>query len=349
MQTLASAILFLTATALSGADPITFDNLPLGSEEKPLILRTYMPDPDLADAYFAHHGKSSNSPKYNPGTGMDVKGEFIPIKGLPAAIGVNHGPALSYAFDAIECRIAYAWQGGFLDMYPYWGDPVRGNRLSYDYVPRLVGILFHKADPMSEIFVDGKRMTELDDPKFTGYDLEKGVPVFLFSRGGHEFRLKVMPEAGTPLSFKFTLSSPDKLGITYGTPSGDKTTNSLTRTVTGAKLATFQGYPRDMNIKEATIANGQLLFDNLGCSACHSVDGSLGHGPTLAGLYGNERQVEETKEPVMADEAYILESIKTPGAKTAKGFPPNYMPPYVLKDLEYKSLVLFVESVAKGE
>jgi len=202
---------------------------------------------------------------------------------------------------------------------------------------------------MSEIYVDGKRLTDLGDPKFIGYDLEKGDPTFIFSRGGHSFRLKVMPETKTPLSFTFTLSSPDKLGITYGAPVGDKTTNSLTRTVTGSRLATFQGFPREMKIKEATVANGQLLFDSLGCSACHSVDGSLGHGPTLAGLYGNDRLIEGMEKPVKADEAYILESIKTPGAMTAKDFPPNYMPPYTLKDLEYKSLLLFIESIAKGE
>jgi hypothetical protein len=343
------SLAILLASLSVRAAPVTFDNLPLGSEESPLIMPTYMPDPGLDEGYFANHGRSAKSPKYNVGTGMDADGEFDPIKGLPAAIGVNHGPALSYAFDTVECRIAYAWQGGFLDMYPYWGDQQRGNRLSYNYVPYLVGTLFHKADPMSEIFVDGKRLTELADPKFIGYDLEKGVPTFLFSRGGHEFRLKVTPEPKTPLSFTFTLGSPDKLRITYGTPSADKATNHLTRTVTGTEIATFQGFPRDMNIREATVANGQLLFDNLGCSACHSIDGSLGHGPTLAGLYGKEQLFEGDEKPVKADEAYLLESIKSPGAKTVKGFPPNYMPPYALKDLEYKSLILFIESVANGK
>ena len=126
-------------------------------------------------------------------------------------------------------------------------------------------------------------------------------------------------------------------------------TNSITRTVTGTSLATYQGFPRDMKIKEATVANGQLLFDSLGCSACHSIDGSLGHGPTLAGLFGSKRSIEGSQDPVLADEAYILESIKDPGAKAAQGFPPNYMPPYALKDLEYKSLVLFIESIANGK
>ncbi len=347
VQPLQPSLLFLASLCLAAANPLTFENLPLGGEDKPLILRTYLPDPGLDAGYFAHHGSAAKSPKYNPGTGMDIAGVYEPTKGMPAAVGVNHGPALSYAFDTIECRIAYAWQGGFLDMYPYWGDPASGNRISNDYVPRLVGTLFYKADPMSEIYVDGIRLTDLENPKFTGYDLEKGVPVFLFSRGGKNFRLKVTPNKEVPLSMDLSVSSPEAGNVTYGSPEGEGA--SFVRTVTGTKLATFQGFSRDMKITEATIGNGQILFDRLACSACHSVDGSLGHGPTLSGLFGSERQIEESDKPVKADEAYLLESIKAPGAKTAKGFPPNYMPPYVLKDLEYKSLFLFIESVAKGE
>ncbi len=342
------SILTLVASLTSlTAGPITFDNLPLGTEEKPLMLRTYMPDPGLDTAYFAHHGTGAKSPKYSPGDGKDKKGFDTPVKGLPAAVGVNHGPALSYAFDTLECRIAYAWKGGFLDMYPYWGNPDRGNRLSNNYVPHFVGILFYKADPMSEIFVDGKRMTDLEDPRYIGYDLVEGNPTFKFSRGGKTFSLKVEPTSEPPLSFTLNIQSPDAKIISYGSPEGKG--NTLTQTITGTKLATYQGFPRDMKIKKATIANGQLLYDSLGCSACHSIDGSLGHGPTLSGLFGSERLVEESEKPVKADRDYLMESIKAPSAKTAKGFPPNYMPPYALKDLEYESLLLFIESVAKGE
>ncbi len=348
MHKIVSALIALSYAASLSAEPITYDNLPLGSEEKPLILRTYMPDPGLDNSYFAHHGTGESTPKYNVGTGEDKKGEDKPIKGLPAAVGVNHGPALSYAFDTLECRIAYAWQGGFLDMYPYWGNPDRGNRLSNNYVPHLVGILFETADPVSEIFIDGKPLTSLPDPKYIGYDIEESIPTFLFSRGGHEFSLRATPST-VPLSYSFTISSPDKVAISYGTPAGDESTNTLTRTVTGKRIAAFQGFPRDLKIKKASIANGQLLYDSLGCSACHSIDGSLGHGPTLSGLYGSERPIEESETLVKADKDYILESIKTPGAKTAKTFPPNYMPPYILEKPEYDSLILFIESVAKGE
>jgi mono/diheme cytochrome c family protein len=342
-------ILIIASLQTVKAEPVKYENLPLGNKSSPLILRTYMPDPGLEEGYFAHHGKGEKSAKYNPGSGNDAKGEYLPIKGLPAAVGVNHGPSLSYAFDTVECRIAYAWQGGFMDMYPYWGDPKRGNRLSYNYVPHLVGILFYKANPMSEIYVDGKCLTDLPDPKYIGYDLKEVNPTFLFSRGGHDFSLSILPNTKQALSLDFTLSSPDVKTITYGKDLKNPKGSVLNYTITGTRIATYQGFPRDLKIKEATVANGQLLYDNLGCSACHSIDGSAGHGPTLSGLYDSERMIEESDKPIKADDSYILESIKTPGVKTAKGFPPNYMPPYQLSEPEYGSLNLFIKSVVKGE
>jgi hypothetical protein len=44
-----------------------------------------------------------------------------------------------------------------------------------------------------------------------------------------------------------------------------------------------------------------------------------------------------------------LESIKSPNAKLVKGYPPNYMPPFSLRDVEYDSLVLYIQSLEKPE
>ncbi len=342
--------LLLATTFIVSASPhITYDNFPLGTEDKPLILRTYFPDPGLEPEYFANHHAASKSPQYNPNKGEDAKGEFTPIPGFPAAIGVNHGTALSYIFDTVECRVAYAWQGGFVDMFPYWGDTQRGNRISYDYVPRLVGTLFYKANPTSKLFIDGKPFVSLPNPKYTGYDIKDNIPTFLFSRGGHEFSMRIIPKKDAPLSLTFTLSSTENIKITYGEPTDPTATNSLTQTITGANLGTYQGYQRELNLKEASVANGLTLFNNLGCSACHSIDGSVGHGPTLAGIFNTPRPIEGSDKPVQGDDAYILESIKDPAAKTTKNFPPNYMPPYKLKDLEYESLLLYIKSLAQPE
>ena len=346
----------IAAAAVAGAETpryLTYDNTPLGTEKKPLILRTYMPDPGLADEVFRNHGKAANSPRYNVGQGKDVSGEYKPVKGIPAAIGVNHGAALSYCFDTTECRLMYAWQGGFLDMYPYWGDKGRGNRQSFNYVPHLVGNLFFKAAGKHPLLFKGKSLSDYEGaPQFVGYQLVDGLPTFSFTVAGNTFSYRVEP-SGDPLSFSLRIMARPSHEIAYRLPDGSivrpaGNRPSLKVQLKGASLATYQGFPRDMGVKQADAASGKKLYLNYGCIACHSTDGSKSHGPTFAKLFGNKRAVTEGKE-VIADEEYLLESIRDPNAKTVDGYPASYMPPYQLKEIEYQALVAFIKSLANPQ
>ncbi|MDA7888383.1 cytochrome c [Akkermansiaceae bacterium] len=297
-------------------DPLTFDTTPLGEKDRPLILRTFVPDPGLAPGVLSNHGKASKSPKYNPSQGRDVKGEYGMMKVIPAAIAVNHGPSLSYVWDTTECRLLYAWQGGFLDMYPYWGAEGQGGRRSFDYGTRLIGNLFYLAEP-----------EERKKPAFVGYDLSKsGVPTFHYKLEEQEFSQTVSPADG---QFSFHII-----------------TNGKSETVKGTLLSKHQGFERDLKIKDVSSKAGEKVFGAYGCIACHSVDGSKGHDPSLKGLAGSTRLIEGDG-PILADTSYIRESIQKPNAKTAKGFPPGYMPPYQLKDKEVESLVLYIQSLSK--
>ena len=66
---------------------------------------------------------------------------------------------------------------------------------------------------------------------------------------------------------------------------------------------------------------GQQLFQSLGCVSCHGANGEGGRGPALAGLFG--RQVFLANgQPLIADEAYVRESIENPQAKLVSGFGP---------------------------
>jgi cytochrome c551/c552 len=306
----------LFGITLASADPLTFDTTPLGEKDRPIILRTYVPDPGLDPAVFRNHGKASKSPKYSPNSGRDTKGEYSMLKVIPAAIAVNHGPALSYVWDTTECRLLYAWQGGFLDLYPYWGEKNRGGRRSFDYGARLVGNLFYLAKPIKR-----------ERPTFIGYDLsDKGVPTFRYKLGDKEYTEKIIP---SDKQYSF-ISYLDEDKLEYK----------------GDLISKHQGFDRNLKIKSATAKAGEQVFGAYGCIACHSTDGSKGHGPSLKGLAGSTRDIEGG-EPVLADAAYLTESIKVPNAKTAKGFPPGYMPPYQLKDKEIESLVLYIQSLAK--
>lgn len=92
---------------------------------------------------------------------------------------------------------------------------------------------------------------------------------------------------------------------------------------------------------------GKKLYSELGCNACHSLDGSRLVGPSFKGLYGSERELSDGSI-VVADDAYILESIQYPLKKLVAGYPPA-MPAYSLKDEEYLGLLSFIKEVTFGK
>lgn len=355
LRSVALSLLFPAAVALHAADQpryITYNTFPMGTVEQPLLLRTYLPDPDVDDAVFANHQLSAPSPEYLPTRGEDGPGRpYQPIKGVVSALGVNHGPELSYAFDTLEGRLLYAWKGGFVDMFPYWGDQVGGNRIGNNYVPALVGNLFYKAAGKNPLEINGKSVSELGKPRFIGYDIVDRQPVFAVKFGEFTVRTKVLPLA-KELGYRLEITSEPAAKLSYRAEDAKLTVRQdaagngvLHVMVTGSSLGEFSGYKRNLNINEASIAAGDTLYKAFNCIGCHSTDGSLGHGPTWSGLYDSERAlVDGTK--VKADDAYLIESIKTPNAKIAQGFGPNFMPPYAqLKDVEYQSLVMFIKSL----
>ncbi|MFV9506330.1 MAG: c-type cytochrome [Oscillochloridaceae bacterium umkhey_bin13] len=100
-------------------------------------------------------------------------------------------------------------------------------------------------------------------------------------------------------------------------------------------------------IFDATLAaQGQQLFANLGCVGCHRDDG-VGLGPGLNGLYNRPRPLEGG-ESVVADEAYLIESILQPGARMAQGYQP-IMPSYQgqLSDEQVRQLVEYIKSLGE--
>jgi len=100
---------------------------------------------------------------------------------------------------------------------------------------------------------------------------------------------------------------------------------------------------------EAVVSNdappeekGKALYAAKGCNACHSIDGKPGVGPTWAGLFGKTGKA--SGGDYTADETYITQSIREPGARIVDGFPP-VMPPYALTDDEVNSLIAFIKTL----
>lgn len=92
---------------------------------------------------------------------------FMPDAG-PAAIAVALDQSVSLCWDAGDCRLRYSWIGGFIDGYPYW----QGNGNS------------------SAKIIGNKRYVEANSPfghtakpKFLGYKIENGLPIFKYQLG----------------------------------------------------------------------------------------------------------------------------------------------------------------------
>ena len=83
-----------------------------------------------------------------------------------------------------------------------------------------------------------------------------------------------------------------------------------------------------------------------GCSTCHLLD-QQGRCPNLRGLYNKPVQLDDGRT-VIADDAYIRESILDPNAKIASGFEPNIMPNFKGQISEQKviQLIAYIKSLS---
>jgi glucose/arabinose dehydrogenase/cytochrome c2 len=110
--------------------------------------------------------------------------------------------------------------------------------------------------------------------------------------------------------------------------------------------------PRITTKKETapvSIDEGRRVFETIGCLACHSDAADVAkYGPTLKGLYGKQRIFARSTR-VIADEAYLRESILEPTAKIVPGFEKAEagMPSYagVLTPRQIESLILYIKSL----
>lgn len=84
------------------------------------------------------------------------------------------------------------------------------------------------------------------------------------------------------------------------------------------------------------------------CAACHSVDGSQKVGPTWLGLAGSNVPLADGSS-VLADEAYLKNSILNPNLNIVAGYSPNVMPSFsgTLDDAKVSALVAYIQSLGK--
>lgn len=111
--------------------------------------------------------------------------------------------------------------------------------------------------------------------------------------------------------------------------------------------------PRDFdnwlsgNVSNQTPAEaGRELFETkLGCASCHGAEGKGGRGASLAGIFGKPQKMANGQS-IVADEAYIRESILNPQAKIVEGYQP-IMPTFAgqVSEDQLMQLVAYIKSL----
>jgi cytochrome c oxidase subunit 2 len=89
---------------------------------------------------------------------------------------------------------------------------------------------------------------------------------------------------------------------------------------------------------------GERLFADLACNTCHRPD-SQGRGPVLDGLIGKTVALQ-SGQTIVADEAYVRESILNPSAKITAGYQP-IMPTFqgLVTEEQLLQLIEYVKSL----
>ena len=91
---------------------------------------------------------------------------------------------------------------------------------------------------------------------------------------------------------------------------------------------------------------GAWLFQEKGCMACHSIDGTMRVGPTLKGLFGKAVTVitDGKERMLVSDETYLRKSLLEPNADVVKGFSP-IMPLQKMSGDEIDELIQYMKEL----
>ena len=211
---------------------------PMGTMANPYVIRTFVPSLGLDALVFSNHSKAKPAVRYDPNTRLDIfekkkdpsTGETVEVPsivpmlpGIAGAIAVNHGKEFSYVWDSTECRLMYAWRGGFMDMNWYWGKEPGGGRPKV-YLPKLVGAVVYRANGRNPI-----AGSVHETPKFGGYRMVENMPEFWYRVGGSTVRERVVPSAadgfeirvkveGVPRNWKIEAADSEFVSVSKAEP-----------------------------------------------------------------------------------------------------------------------------------
>src|SRR5579864_392811 len=116
--------------------------------------------------------------------------------------------------------------------------------------------------------------------------------------------------------------------------------------VTVMEPADYENWLSGGGAEGSMAQQGEKLFQQLGCSTCHLLD-QQGRCPILRGVYGSNVLLDDGRT-IVADDAYIRESILNPNAKIVSGFHKDVMPTFQGQVTEENLLQLieYIKSLA---
>jgi cytochrome c oxidase subunit 2 len=115
--------------------------------------------------------------------------------------------------------------------------------------------------------------------------------------------------------------------------------------VVAMEPADFQSWRDGGKAEDSPVAAGAKLFQDLACVSCHQ-EGSQGRGPVLTNVFGHQVELQGGGK-VLADEAYLRESIVNPQAKIVAGFQP-LMPTFqgMVTEEQLLQLIAYIKSLS---
>jgi cytochrome c oxidase subunit 2 len=194
--------------------------------------------------------------------------------------------------------------------------------------------------------MDGQReINELHVPVGRPVKLIMGSEDVLHSYFIPDFRVKADVIPGRYNTLWFTATKPGTYHLFCAEYCGTKHSGMI-GSVIAMEPQDFQNWLAGGAASESPVAAGEKLFTDLACITCHTNDATA-RGPVLTNLFGHQVQLQNGST-VVADEAYIRESIVNPQAKVVAGFQP-IMPTFqgLVSEEQLLQLIAYVKSLGQ--
>jgi cytochrome c oxidase subunit II len=159
------------------------------------------------------------------------------------------------------------------------------------------------------------------------------------------FRVKADVIPGRYNVLWFTATVPGRYHLFCAEYCGTKHSGMI-GSVVAMEPTEFQTWLGGGKASDSPAAAGEKLFQDLACVSCHRTDAQA-QAPQLAGVFGSTVRLEGGAT-VVADDAYIRESIVAPAAKVVAGFQP-IMPPFqgLVSEEQLLQLIAYIRSLAE--